>query len=60
MDGVGVNTHGLVLWHSVFVCLSSKETALIMLDPQKREVRTVWQVGLLHWLIVHLPNISST
>jgi hypothetical protein len=51
---IGVNSHGLVLWRSLFVMLSSMETALITVDPETEKVSTVWQgqSGFLKGLIV--------
>lgn len=41
---VGVNCHGLVAWQGQFVMLSSKNTALVTVDPDTEEVTTLWQV----------------
>jgi hypothetical protein len=43
---VGNNSHGLVAWRGRFVMLSSKETALVTVDPQTERVTHIWQVHL--------------
>jgi hypothetical protein len=42
--GVGTNSHGLVAWRGVFLMLSSKETALVTLDPETEHREVIWQV----------------
>lgn len=41
---VGNNVHGLVAWRGQFVMLSSKDTALVVLDIESGRTQVLWQV----------------
>lgn len=44
---VGNNSHGLVSWQGRFVMLSSKETSLIIMNPEDGSVQYIWSVRAL-------------
>eukprot|EP00892_Ulva_mutabilis_P005366 jgi/Ulvmu1/3200/UM015_0241.1 len=51
---VGNNSHGLVAWQGKFVMLSSKETSLIIMDPEDGSIQYAWWApqGFLKGLMV--------